>query len=90
MSLAGSCALAPIDRDEEGMHTEEETFRGIVRARDLNGESRTLIVLRRELGERARVWLAWNGAWKTTVYLTDPEVRALRELLTKAQHARTR
>ncbi|MBV9444701.1 MAG: hypothetical protein JO345_02210 [Streptosporangiaceae bacterium] len=72
------------------MQTEEETFRGTVRARDLNGESHALIVPRRELGERALVWLTWNGARKTMVRLTGPEVVALCELLTKAQHARAR
>lgn len=72
------------------MDTEEETFRGTVQARDLNGKSHTLIVLRRDLGERPRVWLTWNGARKTMVCLTDPEVRALRELLTKAHHVRAR
>lgn len=52
MPPAGSWAVAPIYRDGEGMHSYEETFRGTLRARDLNGEPHTLIVLRRCLGER--------------------------------------
>jgi hypothetical protein len=72
------------------MDTEEETFRGTVRARGLNGEPHTLIVPRRYLDGRAWVWLTLNGAWKTTVCMTDPEMRALCELLTKAQHAGAR
>lgn len=72
------------------MHSDEEVFCGTVRARDLNGEPHTLIVLRRDLGGRARVWLTLNGAWKTTVCMTEPEVTALCELSTKAKHAGAR
>jgi hypothetical protein len=72
------------------MHTEEEPFRGTVRTRGLNGDPHTLTVLHRFLDGRAWVWLTWNGAWKTTVCMTKPEVRTLRELLTTAQHARAR
>jgi hypothetical protein len=89
-ATTGSGAVAPIYRDGEPMHSQEETFRGTVRVRDLNGEPHTLIVLRRYLDGRARVWLTLNGAWKTTVCMTDPEVVALCELLTKAQHAGAR
>ena len=82
--------MAPIDRDGDHMHSDEQTFRGTVQARDLNGEPHTLIVLRRDLGRWARVWLTLGGAWKITVCMTDPEVMALCELLTKAQHAGAR
>ncbi|MBV9163970.1 MAG: hypothetical protein JO281_21035 [Pseudonocardiales bacterium] len=72
------------------MHSQEETFRGTVQAHNLDGEPHTVIVLRRGLGRDARVWLTLNGAWKTTVSLTEPEVSQLCELLTKAQRARAR
>lgn len=72
------------------MHSHEETFRGTVQVRSLNGEPHTVIVLRRGLGSDARIWLTLNGAWKTTVSMADPEVSQLCELLTKAQQARAR
>jgi hypothetical protein len=72
------------------MHSHEETFRGTVQVRSLNGEPHTVVVLRRGLGGNARVWLTLNGAWKTTVSMADPEVSQLCELLTKAQQARAR
>jgi hypothetical protein len=70
------------------MHSHEETFRGTVQVRDLNGEPHTVIVLRRGLGLDARVWLTLNGAWKTTVSMVDSEVSQLCELLSTAQRAR--
>ena len=53
-------------------------------ARTVEGEPHTLIITRRRTGKPARVWLTLNGAWKTTVQLTDPEAVRLTELLTQA------
>ena len=67
------------------MHSDEETFRGTVQARNTDGGRHTVIVMRRGRGRDARVWLTLNGAWKTTVCMTDEEAAQLAELLTKAQ-----
>lgn len=67
------------------MHSEDETFRATMRARNADGEPHTLIVLRRGLGRNGRVWLTLNGAWKTTIQMTNPEAAHLAELLTQAQ-----
>jgi hypothetical protein len=66
------------------MHTDE-TYRATLQARTVDGEPHTVIVLRRGLGRNARVWLTLNGAWKTTLRMTDAEAARLVELLTKAQ-----
>lgn len=76
-----------VSRDVAPMHSEEETFRATMRARDLDGASHTVIVTRRGLGKNARVWLTLNGAWKTTLQMTDPEAGQLASLLTEAQGA---
>jgi hypothetical protein len=55
------------------MHSDEETFRG------------TVLVLRRGHGRDARVWLTLNGAWKTTLRMTDTEAALLADLLTEAR-----
>ncbi|HEX2300631.1 MAG TPA: hypothetical protein VHH34_19355 [Pseudonocardiaceae bacterium] len=68
------------------MHSEEEAYRGTMTARTADGEPHTLIVTRRHAGPPARVWLTLNGAWKTTVQLTDTETAQLTELLTRALH----
>lgn len=67
------------------MHSEEESYRGTLQARDLDGEPHTVIVMRRGLGRNARVWLTVHGAWRTTLQMTDPEAAQLAELLTAAQ-----
>jgi hypothetical protein len=69
------------------MRSEEETFRGTLKARTVDGEPHTVIILRRGLGHQGRVWLTLNGAWKTTLQMTDPEAAQLVELLTTAQHS---
>lgn len=66
-------------------HSEDETFRGTMQARNLDGAPHTIIVMRRGLGRKARVWLTLNGAWKTTLQMTSPEAAQLAELLTQAQ-----
>ena len=67
------------------MHSEEESYRETVQARNIDGEPHTVIVMRRGLGRKARVWLTINGAWKTTLQMTDPEAARLAELLIEAQ-----
>lgn len=67
------------------MHSDEESYRQTLRLRTIEGEPHTVIVLRRGLGREARVWLTLNGAWKTTLQMTDPEATRLAELLTEAQ-----
>lgn len=67
------------------MHSDEETFRGTVQTRGVDGDSHTVIVLRRGHGRDARVWLTLNGAWKTTLRMTDTEAARLAELLTEAR-----
>jgi hypothetical protein len=67
------------------MHSDEETYRGTLQARNLDGGTHTLIVLRRGLGRNARVWLTVNGAWETTLRMTDPEAAQLATMLTEAQ-----
>lgn len=67
------------------MHSEEESYRGTMAARTVDGERHTLIITRRSTSNLARVWLTLHGAWKTTVQLTDPEAAQLVELLTQAQ-----
>ncbi|MGH4008926.1 MAG: hypothetical protein ACRDTH_12355 [Pseudonocardiaceae bacterium] len=67
------------------MHSEDESYRRTLRARNVDGEPHTVIVMRRGLGRNARVWLTMNGAWKTTLQMTDPEAARLAELLTEAQ-----
>ena len=69
------------------MHSEEESYRETMRARNIDGQPHTVIVMRRGLGRNARVWLTMDGAWKTTVQMTDPEAARLAELLTEAQRA---
>ena len=68
------------------MHSEEESFRGTLQARTVDGQAHTVIVMRRGFGNQARVWLTLNGALKTTIQMTDPEAAQLAELLTTAQH----
>lgn len=68
------------------MHSEEETFRATLQTRTLDGEPHTVIVLRRISGGQWRVWLTLNGAWKTTLNLTDSEAAQLAELLIQAQN----
>lgn len=67
------------------MHSEDEAYRGTMTARTADGKPHTLIVTRRHTGDPARVWLTLNGAWKTTVQLTDAEAVQLTELLTRAR-----
>jgi hypothetical protein len=67
------------------MRSEDEAFRETMQARDLDGAPHTVIVMRRGLGSKARVWLTLNGAWKTAIQMTDPEAALLAELLTQAQ-----
>ncbi len=69
------------------MHSEDEAFRGTMRASDLDGAPHTIIVTRRRVRGKAYVWLTLNGAWKTTLQMTDPEAARLTELLTQAQEA---
>ncbi|MCA1702970.1 MAG: hypothetical protein LC808_06745 [Actinobacteria bacterium] len=67
------------------MHSEEESYRGTLQARDVDGGPHTMIIMRRGHGRNARVWLTVNGAWKTTLQMTDTEAARLAELLTEAQ-----
>lgn len=67
------------------MHSEEETFRVTLRVHTLDGEPHTVLVLRRISDGQWRVWLTLNGAWKTTLKMTNPEATQLAELLTQAQ-----
>lgn len=67
------------------MHSDEETYRGTLQVRDVDDERHTVIVMRRGLGRNARVWLTVNGAWKTTLHMTDAEAARLAELLAEAQ-----
>lgn len=69
------------------MHSEDETYRRTLRTRTIDGGPHTVIVLRRGRGRDARVWLTLNGAWKTTLAMTDIEAAELAELLTEAQQA---
>lgn len=69
------------------MHSDEETFRGTMLARDLDGGPHTVIVMRRGLGKNARVWVTLNGSWKTTIQMTDSEAIKLAALLTEAQES---
>lgn len=71
------------------MHSEEESFRGTLQARTVDGEPHTVIVMRRSHGNQGRIWLTLNGALKTTAVMTDPEAVQLVELLTTAQHGGT-
>lgn len=83
-----SAVIAEHHKREQGcgaMCSGEEVFRETMRARDLDGGPHTVIVIRRGLGSKARVWLTLNGAWKTTIQMTDPEAAQLAELLSKAQ-----
>lgn len=66
------------------MHSEDEAYRGTMTARTTDGKPHTLIVTRRHTGDLSRVWLTLNGAWRTTVQLTDPEALQLTDLLTRA------
>jgi len=72
------------------VHSEDEIYRATLPARTVDGQPHTLIVTRRSTGNPGRVWLTLNGALKTTVVLTDPEVTQLVELLTHAQQVRAR
>jgi carbon monoxide dehydrogenase subunit G len=67
------------------MHSDEETYRGTLQIRDVDDQPHTVIVMRRGLGRNARVWLTVNGAWKTTLHMTDAEATRFSELLTEAQ-----
>ncbi len=69
------------------MHSDEESYRGTLRARNVDGEPHTVIVMRRGLGRNARVWLTVNGALKTTLQMTGAEAARLVELLTEARQA---
>ncbi|HEU0089078.1 MAG TPA: hypothetical protein VFQ77_15770 [Pseudonocardiaceae bacterium] len=67
------------------MHSDEETFRRTMEAHTVDGEPHTVIVLRRGMGNKARVWLTLNGALKTTVCMTNREATQLAKLLDEAQ-----
>lgn len=69
------------------MHSDEEAFRGIIQVHTVDGESHTVIVMRRGIGRKSRVWLTLNGALKTTLVMTDPEATGLVGLLIDAQRA---
>lgn len=70
------------------MHSDEESYRGTVMVKNVDGEPHTIIVMRRGLGRNARIWLTVNGAWKTTLQMIDAEAARLAELLTEAQEKR--
>jgi hypothetical protein len=70
------------------MHSDEETYHGTLHVRNVDGEPHTLIVVRRGLGRNACVWLTLNGAWNTTLQMTDLEAARLATLLTQAQAQR--
>ncbi|HEU0087334.1 MAG TPA: hypothetical protein VFQ77_06765 [Pseudonocardiaceae bacterium] len=63
-------------------HSELETFRATLPVRTPDGQPHTLIVTRHGHGCANRTRLTFNGAWKTTVELTDPETAQLADLLT--------
>lgn len=59
----------------------DETYRTTLRGRTPEGELTTLIITRQGLGVAGRVWLTFQGAIRTTVVLTDEQVRRLADLL---------
>jgi hypothetical protein len=59
----------------------DETYRTTLRSRTPEGELTTLIITRQGLGVAGRVWLTFQGAIRTTVVLTDEQVRRLADLL---------
>ncbi|MGH3933373.1 MAG: hypothetical protein ACRDS1_00070 [Pseudonocardiaceae bacterium] len=61
--------------------TPDETFRGRLAGRTVEGGLATVIVTRQGLGRDARVWLTFHGAIQTTVVLTNPEAAELCELI---------
>ena len=71
------------------MHSEEESFRGTIQVRNADGEPHTVIVMRRGHGRNAQVWITLNGAWKTTLCMSDPEATQFVELITRAQRGTT-
>ena len=55
------------------LHSEQESYRCVLKFRTPGGEAATVIVMRRHNA----VWLTFNGAMKTTVVMDGPQAGSL-------------
>lgn len=62
------------------LHSESQSDRRVLAFRGPEGESATVIVMRRN----AKIWLVFTGAVKSTVAKTDQEARQLIDALAGA------
>lgn len=62
----------------------DETYRAALPVHDVDGHRSTLLVLRRGLGPRARVWLCLHSGIAETAVLDRAMVAQLRALLDEA------
>ena len=63
----------------------QETYRGTLEGRAVDGCPATVIVTRQGLGQAGRVWLTFLGALKTIMSMTDDEAGRLADLLHAAR-----
>lgn len=66
------------------LHSEVESYRATLRLSTPDGDSTTVIVMRR----KQQVWLTLNGAIKTTVLMSDPEADLMIDAITTARSPR--
>lgn len=67
------------------LHSEQESYRAVLKLCTPEGEIATVIVLRRGCGHAGRVWLTFNGALKTTVAMNDREAGQLTDAIDAAR-----
>jgi len=67
------------------LHSEKESYRAVLALRTPEGETATVIVMRRGRGRDGRVWLTFNGALKTTVTMDDREAGQMTDAIGAAR-----
>lgn len=65
------------------LHSEQESYRCVLKFRTPDGEAATVIVMRR----RNTVWLTFNGAMKTTVVMDGSQPGSLIDAVSSASGA---
>jgi hypothetical protein len=67
------------------LHCEQESYRAVITLRTPEGETATVIVMRRGRGQAGRVWLTFNGALKTIVVMNDQEAGQMTDAIDAAR-----
>lgn len=62
------------------LHSEQESYRCVLKFKTPGGELATVIVMRR----RSVVWLTFNGAMKTSVVMDGPQADSLIDAVSRA------